>query len=640
MRPNAPSSTNDRSQPLEGETVDATPPQSPSTPSSPMQTAAVPAAPSAPLPDRLPAALGRYQLLKLLGRGGMGLVYLARDMQLDRLVALKVPQFTAQDGPRVLTRFLREARAAATLHHANICPVHDVGEINGVPYLTMAYIEGRSLAEVLRGNKKPFPPRQAAALVRKLALALHEAHRHHVIHRDLKPANVMIGPGGEPIVMDFGLARRGDSSDVRLTQQGAVLGTPAYVSPEQAKGAVEQVGPACDIYSLGVILYELLTHRLPFTGDTFSVLAQVLVEEPPPPSRHCPDIEEKIEAICLKAMAKQPAQRYATMADFAAALTDYLRNPETTLLAEAAPTPPVAPAPLAIAPRRGRWLLGLALAVLVVMLAGAGALFYVRRDRPVVEDQPRIETSAPAVPAAPVDIKPDAPVAYVWPAEALREGKVPAPDLSRVTPLLRDTFDNPASGFPRDRGADGRKGYRGGKYFIDVAGRGRYLWLAPLRKAKPAPPAGDFACQVVGQVKGAHARWGLTLMTSAAEAQRRLLNVSLSSAGILYVGSLDGDVADKLISGVKMASHAAIKRGEQVDNTLLVVVRGRHLEIYVNGVAVRQPILLERALPSPRLGLSCICGEADGCTAEFDSFTLWPADSIPSLQQRGASPKR
>jgi serine/threonine protein kinase len=149
----------------------------------------------------LPAPFGRYQLLKLLGRGGMGSVYLAHDSQLDRTVALKMPQFSAQDGPRVLERFLREARAAAMLHHANICPIHDVGEIAGVHYLTMTYLEGRSLAEILRGNKKPIPPRQAAALVRKLALALAEAHRHKVIHRDLKPGNVMVNRG-EPILMD------------------------------------------------------------------------------------------------------------------------------------------------------------------------------------------------------------------------------------------------------------------------------------------------------------------------------------------------------------------------------------------------------------------------------------------------------
>src|SRR5579871_4172156 len=164
------------------------------------------AEPSSKLPTKLPAPFGRYQLQKLLGRGGMGAVYLAHDSQLDRFVALKIPLFAPEEGSQLLARFYREARAAATLHHANVCPLYDVGEVDGVPYLTMAYIEGKSLAAYLRG--KTLMPRQSALLVRKLALALHEAHKKGVIHRDLKPANIMLDKRGEPVIMDFGLARR------------------------------------------------------------------------------------------------------------------------------------------------------------------------------------------------------------------------------------------------------------------------------------------------------------------------------------------------------------------------------------------------------------------------------------------------
>ncbi len=276
------------------------------------------------LPTQLPVPFGRYQLQKLLGRGGMGAVYLAHDTQLDRPVALKIPLFRADDDSQVLARFYREARAAATILHANICPVYDVGEVDGVPYLTMAYIEGQSLAEWLRGKR--LTPRQSAALVRKLALALQEAHKKGIIHRDLKPANIMIDHRGEPMIMDFGLAHRARPGDPRLTQQGTVLGTPAYMSPEQVKGDPDTVWPACDVYSLGVILYELMAGHLPFQGDPMAVLSQVLLEEPPPPSKFHPNLDGAVEKICLKAMAKKSENRFPSMTEFAAALQGYLRS--------------------------------------------------------------------------------------------------------------------------------------------------------------------------------------------------------------------------------------------------------------------------------------------------------------------------
>ena len=277
-------------------------------------------------PRELPDQFGRYHILKKLGQGGMGTVYLAHDAQLDRQVALKIPHFTPADGPHVIERFYREARAAATFNHPSLCPVFDVGQIDGTHYLTMAFIEGRPLSAFLRRDK-PLPPHQVAAVVRKLALALQEAHARGVIHRDLKPSNVMLNQQKAPVIMDFGLARRIDKADARLTASGALLGTPAYMAPEQVNGKTESVGPACDIYSLGVILYELLTGQLPFEGPVLAILAQkILTEDPEPPSAHRPDLDPRLEAVCLKAMAKKVETRYATMAELAAALADYLRS--------------------------------------------------------------------------------------------------------------------------------------------------------------------------------------------------------------------------------------------------------------------------------------------------------------------------
>lgn len=297
----------------------------------------------------LPRRFGRYRVLEQLGQGAMGTVYLVRDTQLHRQVALKVPHVRPGDADgtpdrRVLGRFYREAHAAAILRHPNLCPVYDVGQIDGVPYLTMAYIRGRPLSRYIDRNR-PLSPRWVAVLVRKLALALQAAHDKGVIHRDMKPSNVMISAGRQPMIMDFGLAWRLDrgDSDERLTRIGLVLGTPAYMSPEQLSGRVEELGPRCDIYSLGVILYELLTGRCPFEGPEAVVLGQVLFVEPERPTSHRPDLDPRLEAICLKAMAKRDDERYATMSELAAALGVYLRHRTTPPQSPSTAVAPVLP---------------------------------------------------------------------------------------------------------------------------------------------------------------------------------------------------------------------------------------------------------------------------------------------------------
>ncbi|MBT4867708.1 MAG: protein kinase, partial [Planctomycetaceae bacterium] len=268
---------------------------------------------------------GRYQVEKTLGEGAMGTVYLARDTELDRRVALKVPKF-GDDDQEMMERFYREARSAAKLRHRNICAVHDIGEIDGTRYISMAYIEGRPLSDYVNPDKPP-SERNVAVIVRKLAQALETAHREGVIHRDLKPANIMVDKKTEPVIMDFGLARQiNKQEDERLTQTGTVMGSPAYMSPEQVNADIDRIGPASDIYSLGVILYELLTGRLPYEGSIAAVIGQILMKDPEKPSAHRANLDPRLESICTKMMAKQIDDRHTTMKEVVQALTEFLKN--------------------------------------------------------------------------------------------------------------------------------------------------------------------------------------------------------------------------------------------------------------------------------------------------------------------------
>jgi hypothetical protein len=269
----------------------------------------------------LPEHIGRYRLLGRLGAGGMGTVYRAHDPHLDRIVALKVPRL---DGPAEqraarVQRFQREARAAARILHPNVCPIFDVGEHDGAAFVVMAYVEGLSLDQVL-AQRGPFADvRAAIALVRQVLDALAAVHAHGIVHRDVKPGNILLDAAGRPILTDFGLARPEESAD-RLTSEGVVIGTPAYMAPEQAAGQPEQVGPWTDLYAVGVLLYQLLTGRLPFEGPAAAVLGAVVRDEPPSPRHFRPDLDPALEAVLLRALRKDPRARFGDARDFSAAL--------------------------------------------------------------------------------------------------------------------------------------------------------------------------------------------------------------------------------------------------------------------------------------------------------------------------------
>ncbi len=292
----------------------------------------------------LPTEFGRYHILSLLGRGGMGAVYLAEDTQLGRKVALKLPSFDASESKR-LERFVREAKASAGLLHPNICPVFDAGSIAGRPYISMAYINGKSLEDEIDPDR-PMDGKRAVEIVRKIAAALQDAHENNIVHRDLKPANVIMSTKGEPIVMDFGLALRVndyEENETKLTKLGEVMGTPRYMSPEQVRGDIEKIGPATDIYALGVMLFELLTGHPPYGGQMIAVMAQILSSPVPPLREFRPDADSRLEAICQQAMAKDIAARPASMAIFAAQLGEYQRmadgKPAVVMFAPAARKP-------------------------------------------------------------------------------------------------------------------------------------------------------------------------------------------------------------------------------------------------------------------------------------------------------------
>lgn len=368
------------------------PDESPPTPvESPTDDATVALPPRPPIsPGTLQpgTTFGRFMIREVLGKGAMGVVYRAYEPQLDRDVALKVPRLDSManhDG-ELAKRFLREARAVAKIDHDNICPVFEIGEIEGIHYFTMPLIVGQSLAERMGEADRPFSFRDSAVVVRDLAKALSALHQAEVIHRDVKPGNIMLDSRERPILMDFGLARP-INADTLLTQPGGLIGTLAYMSPEQVTGS--PIDPRSDLFSLGGVLYQLLTGELPFRGEAHMVARQILEDEPTLPRRLNSHIPRDLEVICLKCLEKDPKRRYAS----GEALADDLNRFLGGLPIVARPITPVG--------RAWRWckrkplvasLMAIAVISVAAMTATALASFKLEARRAAIEaDKNKIE---------------------------------------------------------------------------------------------------------------------------------------------------------------------------------------------------------------------------------------------------------
>lgn len=274
--------------------------------------------------DDLPRVFGDYEILEEIDRGGMGVVYKARHVRLSRVVALKVIRSGELASAEEIQRFRSEAEAAAALSHPGIVPIYEVGTLNGLIYYTMAYIDGKNLAELAASG--PLDPNEAARIVFKLCQAIEHAHRSGVFHRDLKPANVLVDNSGQPIIIDFGLAKIAHH-DHHLTSTGQLLGTPAYMPPEHASGRARVPNAGYDVYSLGAILYFLCAGQPPFSGPTpFDVLMQVLDRAPPNPSKLSRRVSHDLDYICQHALEKQPEHRYQSASELADDLQAILRG--------------------------------------------------------------------------------------------------------------------------------------------------------------------------------------------------------------------------------------------------------------------------------------------------------------------------
>ena len=382
--------------------------------------------------------LGPYRIINQIGRGGMATVYKAYQSSVDRYVAVKVLPSQLAESREFATRFQQEARIIAKLEHPHILPVFDYGESDGVAYFVMRYLEAGTLKDRMDAGR-PLPVNEIDKLFTQLAGALSYAHSHGVIHRDLKPANALIDSQGNVFLTDFGIAKLLESASPRLTQTDAIMGTPAYISPEQAQG--HKVDQRSDIYSLGIILYEMVTGSVPFVAETpLAVLFKHISDPLPPPSVVKPDIRPAMEKVILKALAKDPKDRFATAAEFVAAWERALQTVETVAESETVPprqTTGPQTGPKTVAATKAASRPGMPTAWIVGCLIGACALFGLGGVALMASN-----LRNPPTPTAPPPTQTLEVIPLTSTSAPLPTATVPVIDINTGEPLIEDDFSD------------------------------------------------------------------------------------------------------------------------------------------------------------------------------------------------------
>jgi serine/threonine protein kinase len=621
--------------------------------------------------------LGHYQLQSVIGRGGMGLVVRAHDNRLDRDVAIKVLGPSVSGDATMHQRFLREARAAAAVRHPNVVTIYAVEIISDIPFLVMELVDGVTLDTYLQ-QARQLEKTEVVTLASQIALGLASAHRQGLIHRDVKPANILLErdtedvAGEEPVfswhvrIADFGLARI--AADHNLTNSGVIAGTPQYMSPEQANG--KEIDARSDLFSLGSVMYAMCAGEDAFRADSALGVLRQVADHPARPLRdlspQTPDwLVETIETL----MAKSPEDRFHSAADLARLLEQHLHDGQIDSsgvvlkkeVVESSPQDPVfvgslavlrtsaildsACAPVTAPPLRRRWQLLVALpGVAIIAVIGfwfSQSDFRVAQSRgtfseiPVGEDLNAATvdvTSALAAGKNPSKsdetakssesaMSDDPEEAFAWPAEDLWHGRIAGPDLSQSKELYRDDFDGNQTTWQIGRSAGYEYRLAQGSYFISAdPGLVGGAWLADKMYA-------NFACEVVGRVQVVNTQW--------------FLNYTSATNGVtvrFHLNGLQGLEVSILNDGpprvAQTIRHTAINLGAEF-NKLLVVAVGNRFEIYVNDVAICNPIVLNEMTPPGRFALGAVANE-NPVRAEFRSFTIWSAERLPTLEERVA----
>ncbi len=593
--------------------------------------------------DLIGKTIGQYQIVEQIGLGGMATVFKAYQPSIDRYVAVKIlPKQLAYD-PNFVKRFQHEARAIAALEHPHILPVHDFDTEGEYTYLVMRYVEGGTLTNLM-GQSLPYE--RIIQIVGNIARALDYAHRQGVVHRDIKPSNILIDKHGEELLTDFGIAKMVEgSSDTQLTSAGSILGTPAYMSPEQAEG--KPVDGRSDIYSLGVVLYELLTGQPPYRAETPLAVVLMHLNDPlPPPRTIKPGIPEPLERVVLKAMAKKPDERFQTAADMEKALKQALREIESgSTTADLPLSPPrTEPVPATPPPKSGRVMTPLlivgGLVVLLLCLAGAGVIAWAVMITPTdratstLVASSQVQANLPTATATPTTVATPTTLATDEPAPTATASPSATPVPTRVSGdtvlyptdqageiLFEERFDSNEQGWEIGEETDEYGQFRAeivdGRYRLShQADQGTFIWEEPAEvefddffmsvEASPVEYSAPFA-------------YGLVLRSNTAD--RNLYSFEIDTDGFFFVNLLQDNEWQTLIKYTEMA--AIIPDGP---NILAVKAVGATLTFFINGQEAAT--IEDDTLASGSVGVAIELYEADDrATVDFDNLVVQAFES-------------